>query len=101
MINFEPLGARVLVKDIVEKKTGMLEMAPNVKGEPPVNGTVIAIGPDVKTVLIGDIVYYSKWINQNVKLDGEEYRIIPINDILGKVKDGHTDQANTQATPVN
>jgi co-chaperonin GroES (HSP10) len=102
MINFEPLANRVLVDDIKEDRSELrIQLPPSSKEKPTNRATVVAIGPDVKAVIVGDIIYIGEWIGQLVNIDGKQYRSMNAIDILGKVKDGHTDQADTQATPVN
>ena len=85
-MNFKPLGDRVLVKvQEVETKTASGIFIPdNASKEKPTQAKVVAIGPDVKHVAVGDNVIYSKFARSaNVELEGDEYLVMEISEILG------------------
>jgi chaperonin GroES len=94
-INLKPLGDRVLVKPVEEKevkKGGII--IPDTAKEKPTEGKVIALGTG-KTddngkkipfeVKVGDRVLVSKYGGTEIKLDGEEYKILNSDDILGVI----------------
>jgi co-chaperonin GroES (HSP10) len=84
MSKFMPLNARILVEDIPEKYEGKLIISATSKEKPTFMAIVMAIGPDVKTMAVDDVVYISQWAGQIVNLDGKPYRTMPAADVLGK-----------------
>jgi len=90
---FRPLHDRVVVKRIdAEAKTKGGIIIPDTAKEKPQEGEVVAVGPggrdeagklipiDLKT---GDKVLFGKWSGTEVKLEGEELRIMKESDIMG------------------
>ena len=61
---------------------------PDTAKEKPQNAEVVAVGAheDVK-VSVGDVVVVRKYSGTEVKLDGEEHRIVDAEDILGVVEE--------------
>jgi len=88
-MNFKPLGNRVLVKvQEPETKTASGIIIPdNINKEKPTQATVVAIGRDVKEVVIGDIVIYTKFARTaEVKLDNGTYLVMETSEILGVIE---------------
>ncbi|MDT8388877.1 MAG: co-chaperone GroES [Lentisphaeria bacterium] len=96
-IKIQPLGDRVLVKAIEEEKEVALGgiIIPDSAKEKPQEAEVIALGTgktddDGKKVpfevKVGDKVLTSKYGGTEIKLDGEEYKILNASDILAVVK---------------
>ncbi|MEA3289339.1 MAG: co-chaperone GroES [Campylobacterota bacterium] len=88
-MNFQPLGDRVLVKvQEPETKTASGIIIPdNASKEKPTTAEVISVGPDVKDVVAGDKVVYTKFARSAaVTLDNEEYLVMEISEILGVFK---------------
>ncbi|SEF40547.1 chaperonin GroES [Caloramator fervidus] len=91
-MKLRPLGDRVVIKKIeAEETTKSGIVLPGSAKEKPQMAEVIAIGPDVnkddKVVLnVGDKVIFSKYAGNEVKIDGEEYTILNLNDILAVVE---------------
>jgi chaperonin GroES len=95
-INVQPLGDRILVKAVEEQETergGII--IPDSAKEKPQEAEVIALGTgktddDGKNVpfevKVGDKVLTSKYGGTEIKLDGEEYKILNASDILAVVK---------------
>jgi chaperonin GroES len=95
-INVQPLGDRVLVKAVEEEETqqgGII--IPDSAKEKPQKAEVIALGTgktddDGKKVPfeveVGDQVLTSKYGGTEIKLDGEEYKILNASDILAVMK---------------
>jgi chaperonin GroES len=95
-INVQPLGDRVLVKAVEEEETqqgGII--IPDSAKEKPQKAEVIALGTgktddDGKKVPfeveVGDQVLTSKYGGTEIKLDGEEYKILNASDILVVMK---------------
>ncbi|CCJ34560.1 MULTISPECIES: co-chaperone GroES [Caloramator] len=91
-MKLRPLGDRVVIKKIeAEETTKSGIVLPGSAKEKPQMAEVIAIGPDVnrddKVVLnVGDKVIFSKYSGNEVKLDGEEYTILNLSDILAVIE---------------
>lgn len=50
-------------------------------------GTVIAIGDEVKRIQVGDVLAFSKWGAKSTEIKNEKYYFLPEDDrfILGKL----------------
>ena len=85
---FEPLGQRVLVEDIAEKYEGRLMIAPTSKEKPTLMSQVVAISAEIISpkLSVGDVIYRGEWSGQIVITDGKQYRVMPIADVIGKLK---------------
>lgn len=86
-MNFTPLGKRVLVKRVEEetKTAGGIILPDNAK-EKPLSGKVSAVSSEVSDVTTGDEVVFGKYTGTEITLDGEEYLVLEIKDILGVLK---------------
>jgi len=93
-MNFIPLGDRVYLKldAVEEKKIGSIFM-PDKHSEPVRIGTVLAIGPDVKTFSVGDrvLVSYMAGLVINPAIDGfmpedDTHRVMCEGEIPMKVE---------------
>jgi chaperonin GroES len=87
-MKFKPLGARVMVREVEREQTTESGIVlPDTAKEKPQNAEVVAVGAheDVK-VSVGDVVVVRKYSGTEVKLNGEEQRIIDAEDILGVVE---------------
>jgi len=96
-MNIKPLSDHVLLEPLKEElktKTGILlpETAEQERSE---QGTVVAVGPGKKgkdgkvtplNVNVGDIVIFTKYGPNEVKVDGKEYLIAEEKDILAIVE---------------
>jgi chaperonin GroES len=91
MSKIKPLGDRVLVRPLQKEETtrGGIVLPDSAK-EKPQEGEIIAIGKgkwvndkfiplDVK---VGDKVIYSKYGGDEIKIDGEEVKLLREDDIL-------------------
>jgi len=96
-MNLRPLEDRVIVQPAkAEEMTKSGLVIPDSAQEKPQRGTIIAVGPgkmkddgtrtevDVK---VGDTVIYSKYGGTDVKIEGEEYKILRADDIYAVVED--------------
>lgn len=90
-----PLADRVVLKQSTpEEKTKSGIILTNTSQEKPQQAEVIAVGPggvvDGKEVVMnvkpGDMVIFSKYAGNEVKLDDEEYIIVKQSDILAIVE---------------
>jgi chaperonin GroES len=85
-MNFKPLGDRLLVKRVEEATTTASGIIiPDNAKEKPSRGTVKAIGDEVEGVSIDDTVVFGKYAGTELNLDGEEYLVLELSDILGVI----------------
>lgn len=84
LMKFKPLGERVLVERLEEDtKTASGIIIPDNAKEKPLEGIVKAIGKEVKEVKVGDTIVFGKYSGTEVKLEGKEYLILKLEDVLG------------------
>ena len=92
MVKLKPLSDHVVIEPVVEekKKSGII-LPETVEKERSEKGRIIAVGPgkldkDGKRVPLevkkGDIVLFTKYSPNEVKIEGKEYLIIKEEDIL-------------------
>ena len=95
-MTIKPLADRVVLKMLEAEETTKSGIILSSKSqEKPEIAEVLAEGPggmlegkEVKMeVTVGDKVLTSKYAGTEVKVDGEEYKIVSQNDILAKVID--------------
>ena len=94
-MSLKPLFDRVVIKDAEMEETtrGGLILTSSAK-EKPQYAFVVAVGPggvvDGKDVTmqveVGQKVVYSKYAGTEIKIDGEEYKIVRQSDILAIVE---------------
>lgn len=85
-MNFKPLGDRLLVKTVEESNTTASGIIiPDNAKEKPSRAEVMAIGTDVEDISVGDIVVYGKYSGTELVLDGEEYIVLELSDVLGVI----------------
>jgi len=92
-VKLKPLSDRVIVTPLAaEDKTAGGVILPETAKEKPTKGKVVATGPgkqleDGKRVALGvkpgDVVWYGKYSGTEVKVAGEELKILREEDILG------------------
>lgn len=84
-----PLGKNVLVKpEKADKKTETgIYLPESANEEKPQQGKVIAIGESEKiTVKKGQKVIFKRYSGTDLKIEGEEYLIVQIEDIIAVVE---------------
>ena len=71
---YKPLGDKIIVKDTerAEETESGIYLGKNLPDPKAKTGTVIAIGPDVEDVKVGDIVYLN-WHKIKTVKDGDTY----------------------------
>ncbi len=90
-MTIKPLADRVLLKAVEAEETTQsgLVLAASAQEKPEMS-EVIAVGPGTDdhpmTVKVGDKVIISKYSGTQVKLDGVEYTISEVKDILAVVE---------------
>jgi chaperonin GroES len=96
MASLRPLDDRVVLKVLdAEEKTAGGILLPDTAKEKPQRGKITAVGdgklgkdgkrlkPDVKK---GDVVLFGKYAGSDVKVDGEDYKILRESEILARVE---------------
>jgi len=94
MASVRPLDDRIVVKPLeAEEKTRGGIVLPDTAKEKPARGKVLAVGPGkllpsgerVKPAIKqGDQVLYGKYSGTDIKIAGEEVKIVRESDVLGK-----------------
>lgn len=85
----KPLDDRVMVKlEKTESKTAGGIIIPDTAQEKTQTGTVTAIGDnkDVIKVTVGQKVMYDKYAGTQIKVDGVEYLILKMSDIIAIIE---------------
>jgi len=83
-MNFKPLGDRLLVERVEETNTTASGIIiPDNAKEKPSEGKVLAIGSEVEEVKEGDVVVFGKYSGTELVLDGKEYLVLEVSDVLG------------------
>ena len=83
-MNFRPLGERILVKRAeVESKTASGIYIPDNAKEKPQTAEVMAIGTKVEDIKVGDTIVFEQYRGTEFKLDGQEYLILNIENVIG------------------
>jgi chaperonin GroES len=95
-LKVRPLDDRVVVMPLeAEEKTAGGIVLPDTAKEKPQKGTVVAVGPGKLldtgkrcevAVKKGDVVLYGKYSGSDIKIEGEEYKILHESDLLGIVE---------------
>jgi chaperonin GroES len=90
-MKLKPLADRVLVKqEKAETKTASGIIIPETAQEKTQTATVTAVGPGTEkekmTVNVGDRVMYDKYAGTSVKIDGDDYLIVKMSDIIAVIE---------------
>ncbi len=93
-IELKPLDDYVVVKPMEgEETTEGGIVLPDTAKEKPQKGEVLAVGPGKllssgdrmpPSVKVGDMVLFGKWGGNDIKVEGEELKIMRESDILAK-----------------
>ena len=79
----KPLADRVVaVREKAQTKTASGLYLPETSKEKPVVASVVAVGPDVKTIKVGDKILYKEYSTTEVKINDTEYLIVKAEDVL-------------------
>jgi len=95
-MKIKPLSDRIVVERIEqdEKTAGGIIIPDNAK-EKPKQGKVLAVGPGAKDengkripvdVEAGDIVLFTQWAGNEIKIDGKEYLVLKESDVIGIIE---------------
>jgi len=96
-INIRPLKDRIVVKPLEsEEKTAGGIYLPDTAKEKPMQGEVVAVGPGKyieekgdrvpPPLKKGEKVIYGKYAGTDVRVAGEEFKIIEVKDVLAKIE---------------
>ncbi len=94
-IGLSPLNDRVVVAPFPKDEatpSGIL-IPDSANRDKPERGTVVAVGPGryddgdllPMSLVVGDVVLFSKYGYDEVKIDGKEYFILPESQVLAKI----------------
>ena len=86
---FEPLKDRLLVKrEVQSNQTASGLYIPDSVKEKPLEGKVIAVGPEAKEdgVSVGDTVVFASFSGMEIVIEGEENLILLSKEVLGLIK---------------
>ncbi len=89
-MNFKPLGKRILVERLEEDtKTSSGIIIPDNAKEKPLQGKIVAISKEIeegcKCVALNQIVVFGKYKGNEIKLDGKEFIVLELEDVLGTI----------------
>jgi chaperonin GroES len=85
-IPIKPLADRVVAeREVAATKTASGLFLPDNAKEKPVVAVVKAVGPDVKTLKLGDRIVYKEYSTTELKFDGKEYLLVKEEDVLATV----------------
>lgn len=83
-MSFKPLGKRVLVERTqIEEKTASGIILVDSAKEKPNTAKVVAIGSEVTELKEGDTIVFEQYRGTEFTLNGEEYLILDIENIIG------------------
>lgn len=90
-MKIKPIGERVLIKTVKEEeRTAGGIYIPETAKEKKKQGIVVEIGSakDDKElpVSVGDTILYTGYSSEELEMDGEEYLILNISDIIAKIE---------------
>ena len=92
----KPLGDRIVIKVVedTEQTSGGIFIPDSAK-EKPQKGEVVAVGVgkmnekgerEPMDVKVGDVVLYAKYAGTDIKMDGNEYKILSVKDALAVIE---------------
>lgn len=87
-MKLKPLADNILLKAAEAQETtsfGIILATAN--KEKPAVYEVMAAGPDAKDIHAGDKVVVGNFAGNEIKLDGTDYKIVKLEDVLAKVTD--------------
>jgi len=95
-MKIRPLKDRIVVKPLEgDDTTAGGIILPDTAKEKPIRGEVMAVGPGKfieskgdrvpPSLTAGDRVIFGKYAGTEVRIDGEEYKILEVKDVLAKI----------------
>lgn len=95
-MKLRPLGDRLVIKQLAAEETTKSGIVlPGKEKEKPQQAEVIAVGPGAVVdgklvpieVKVGDKVIYSRFVGNEIEVDGEEVLVVKESDILAIIED--------------
>lgn len=94
-MSIKPLGERIVIKKLEKEETTKSGIVlPSSAQKQPQYAEVVAISDQVRnnddyknSIEIGDRVIYSQYAGTDVKVDGEDYIILKMEDVLAVIND--------------
>jgi len=86
---FEPLKDRVLVlREEQSNTTASGIIIPDTAKEKPLEGKVVAVGPEAKEdgISVGDTVVFAHFSGMEITIEGKKYLILLSKEVLGLIK---------------
>lgn len=85
--NIQPLADYVVAQaEEAETKTASGLYLPGNAQEKPKTAKIVAVGPQVKEVKVGDRIIYKSYSSTDVKVGQDEYMLVKEEDILATVR---------------
>jgi len=83
-MKFKPLKDRVFVSysEEMEKTAGGIYI-PEAAKEKPQKGKIEAVGGEVKSLKVGDVILFDKYSGSKINMEGTDYLIVKEEDVLG------------------
>ena len=98
-MTFKPYGDKIIVRKVLEQYTGLIQIPDTARQSPPVEGEVVAYGPDVDFVKAGDRIIFGKYAAHDLNEEdfiGDDLAVIMEADIIYKKEgDAITCQKNS------
>ncbi|SHI75047.1 chaperonin GroES [Dethiosulfatibacter aminovorans DSM 17477] len=93
-MNIKPLGDRVVIKMLeAEEKTQSGIVLPGTAKEKPSIAEVVAVGTGIlndeekkEEIKVGDKVIIAKYVGTEIKMDGNEFTVLALKDVLAIVE---------------
>ena len=96
-MNIRPLKNRIVVKAVeTEQQTAGGIFLPDTAKEKPQQAEIVAVGSGeyieatgetvAPALSVGDLVFYGRYAGTEVKVDGQEYKILEVKDVLAKIE---------------
>ncbi len=85
----QPLSDRILVQEVPppDKTAGGLILQESAR-EPLNIAVIVAVGPQVESLGVGDFVYHQSYVGDEVQIDGTSFRVMREEDATGKLTQG-------------
>ena len=95
-MKIRPLRDKVILKKIKTEmsKGGIYLTDENTVNSRPRKGEVLAIGPDVKEVKVGEVIWFGPFNAVDFECEGEKIALIAEHEILFSIDKEHADSVN-------
>ncbi|HSX36091.1 MAG TPA: co-chaperone GroES [Patescibacteria group bacterium] len=86
-VNIKPLGDYLVAEpEEAPTKTASGLYLPEKSAEKPKIATVVALGPNVRQLKVGDRIVYKSYSPTELKVDGVDYLLVKEEDVLATLK---------------